>query len=64
MQGIGVEPDRERALKLYQSGLRAEAQLEGEVAEFGDATVANVMTAMEQQRSEEKKAQIDRGGEA
>lgn len=64
MQGIGVEKDRERALKLYQSGLRAEAQLEGGVAEFGDAAVANVMTTMEQERSKEKQAQIGRGGEA
>lgn len=61
MQGIGVEQDRERALKWYQSGLRAEAQLEGAVAEFGDAAVSNVM---KQKRSKEKQAQIDRGGEA
>lgn len=63
MQGIGVEPDQERALKLYQSGLRAEAQLEGGVAEFGDAAVANFMATMKKQRSEEKQAQIGRGGE-
>lgn len=49
---------------MYQSGLRAEAQLEGGVAEFGDSAVANVMAAMEQQRSQEKQAQIGRGGEA
>lgn len=49
---------------MYQSGLRAEAQLQGSVAEFGDAAVANVMSTMEQQRSQEKQAQIGRGGEA
>lgn len=51
-------------MKMYQSGLRAEAQLKGGVAEFGDAAVANVMTTMEQQRLEKKQAQIGRGGEA
>lgn len=44
-QGLGVEVDRERALQLYQTALRAEGQLEGDLAEVGDDTMARIFEA-------------------
>lgn len=44
-QGLGVEVDRERALQLYQAALRAEGQLEGDLAEMGDDTMAKIFDA-------------------
>lgn len=57
MQGIGVEPDRKRALKLYQTAVRAEGQLNGESAEIGDATVEKLIAARDKMNAE--KARIE-----
>lgn len=48
VQGIGVEVDRERALKLYQAALRAEGQLEGGLATAGDDTMAALFEAKQE----------------
>lgn len=45
LQGLGVKVDRERALKLYQAALRAEGQLEGDLAVMGDDTMARLFEA-------------------
>eukprot|EP00752_Nemacystus_decipiens_P009159 g8181.t1 len=45
--GLGVEVDRKRALELYQTALRAEGQLEGELAEMGDDVMAKLVEAKE-----------------
>ncbi|CAM9403938.1 unnamed protein product [Ectocarpus fasciculatus] len=59
--GIGVEVDRERALKLYQAALRAEGQLEEGLAAAGDDTMAALFKAKQQGLlSDTKKGDIAR----
>lgn len=63
-QGIGVEVDRERALKLYQAALRAEGQLEGGLATAGDGTMAALFEAKQQGLlPDKKKGNIAREGQ-
>lgn len=64
VQGIGVEVDRERALKLYQAALRAEGQLEEGLAAAGDDTMAALFKAKQQGLlSDTKKGDIAREGQ-
>lgn len=56
-----MEVDRERALKLYQAALRAEGQLEGELAEMGDDTMARIFEAKEKGFFAEKDKQLGAG---
>eukprot|EP00903_Cladosiphon_okamuranus_P011718 g11020.t1 len=62
--GLGVEVDRERALKLYQAALRAEGQLVGELAEMGDDIMARMLEAKGKGVFSEKGKQKDVGSGA
>lgn len=60
MQGLGVEADQERALKLYQAAARAEGQLGGELAADVDEAMAKLVEAKQKGVFSEKGQERER----